>query len=54
MPNDCAHSTNELNQMPYSGAKWRAVVQSMIGQELKTLFEVPRDLPKEMFSLLMR
>ncbi len=54
MPNDCARSTNELKQMPYSGAKWRAVVQTKIGQELKTLFEVPQDLPQEMLSLLMR
>ena len=54
MLNDCARSTNELNQMPYSGTKLRVVVQTKIGQELKTLFEVPQDLPQEMLSLLVR
>jgi hypothetical protein len=54
MPDDCASSTNELNQMPYSGAKWRAVMQTKIGQELKTRCEVPQELPQEMLSLLMR
>jgi hypothetical protein len=53
MANECARSSNELNQMPYSGAL-RAAVQTKIGQELQTRFEVPQDLPQEMLSLLIR
>jgi hypothetical protein len=29
-------------------------VRTTIGQELKTLYEAPRDLPHEMTTLLMR
>jgi hypothetical protein len=58
MPIDITHrrfrSNNEPDQLPYSKAAAHRAVRATIGQELKACYEVPRDLPREMTTILMR
>jgi hypothetical protein len=44
-------SSNEL--LPYTKVAANRAVRTTIGQELKALYEAPRDLPHEMTTLLM-
>ena len=57
MPVDVAHrrfrSRDESDPLPYSKAAAHRAVRTTIGQELKVQYEVPRDLPREMATLLM-
>jgi hypothetical protein len=48
----CLRSSNE--SLPYTKVAAHRAVRTTIGQELKTLYEAPRDLPHEMTTLLMR
>ena len=45
-------STNEL--LPYTKVAAHRAVRTTIGQELKALYEAPRDVPYEMTTFLMR
>jgi len=48
-------SDDKSDQLPYSKAKSRFVVQTEIGEELlKACYEVPHELPPEMLALLMQ
>ena len=47
-------STYESDNVPWSKAVARRAVRTMIGQELRARYEVPRDLPHEMLTLLMQ
>jgi hypothetical protein len=47
-------SGDEPDQLPYSKAAAHRAARSTIGQELKARYEVPRDLPHEISTLLMR
>jgi len=47
-------SSYESNNVPWSKAVARRATRTTIGQELKALYEAPRDLPHEMTTLLMR
>jgi len=44
-------SRNE--SLPYTEVTAHRAVRTTIGQELKALYEAPRDLPHEMTTLLM-
>ena len=44
-------SSNEL--LPYTKVAANRAVRTTIGQELKALYEAPRDLPHEMTTFLM-
>ena len=46
-------SSDELDQLPYTKTAAHRAVRATIGQELKALYEAPRDLPHEMTTLLM-
>ena len=46
-------SSDELDQLPYATAAAHRAVRATIGQELKAYYEVARDLPCEMTTLLM-
>jgi hypothetical protein len=56
MPVDVAHrcfrSRDESDRLPYTKAAAHRAVRTAIGQELKACCEVPRDLPREMTTLL--
>jgi hypothetical protein len=39
--------------LPYTKVAAHRAVRTTIGQELKALYEAPRDLPHEMATLLM-
>jgi hypothetical protein len=39
--------------VPWSKAVARRATRTTIGQELKTLYQVPQDLPQGMLTLLM-
>jgi hypothetical protein len=58
MPIDVTHhrfrSRDESDQLPYSKTAAHRAVRTRIGQELKAQYEVPRDLPHEMTTMLMR
>jgi hypothetical protein len=58
MPVDFTHrrcrSSDESDQLPYSKTAAQRAVRTMIGRELKARYEVPRDLPHEISTLLMR
>jgi hypothetical protein len=43
----------ESHQLPYAKIAAHRAVCTTIGQELKALYEAPRDLPHEMATLLM-
>jgi hypothetical protein len=47
-------SGDTSDQLPYSKAAVHRALRTMIGQELKACYEVPRDLPHEISTLLMR
>jgi len=57
MPVDVTHRRPRLNdkadRLPYTKAAAHRAVRTTIGQELKALYEAPRDLPNEMATLLM-
>ena len=57
MPIDATHrrrrSSDESDQLPYAKAAAHRAVRTTIGHELKAHYEVPRDLPHEMTTLLM-
>ena len=57
MPIDATYrrrrSSDESNQLPYAKIAAHRAVRTTIGQELKALYEAPRDLPQEMTTLLM-
>jgi hypothetical protein len=57
MPVDVTHhrsrSSDESDQLPYSKTAAHRALRTTIGQELKALYEAPRDLPHEMATLLM-
>ena len=57
MPADVTHRRPRLNdktdRLPYTKAAAHRAVRTTIGQELKALYEAPRDLPHEMATLLM-
>jgi hypothetical protein len=57
MPVDVTHRrfrlSDESDQQPYSKAAAHRAVRTTIGQELKARYEVPRDLPHEMTTILM-
>jgi hypothetical protein len=40
--------------LPYTKVAAHRAVRTTIGQELKALYEAPRDVPYEMTTLLMR
>jgi hypothetical protein len=44
----------ELHKSPYWKAVIRSAAQTAIGDELRALCEVPQDLPRGMFMLLMQ
>jgi hypothetical protein len=58
MPVDVTHRRPRLNdktdRLPYTKAAAHRPVRTTIGQELKALYEAPRDLPHEMATLLIR
>ena len=57
MPNDTHRrfrSRDESDRLPYSKAAAYRALGTAIGQELKARYEVPQDLPQEIFTLLMR
>jgi hypothetical protein len=58
MPVDVAHrrfrSRDESNRLPYTKAAAHRAARTAIGQELKARYEVPREMPHEMLTLLMR
>jgi hypothetical protein len=47
-------SSYRSEKLPYSKAAAHRAVRTTIGQELKARYEVPRDLPHEMATILMR
>jgi hypothetical protein len=51
---DHPQSHDKLDQLPYSKAKSRFVMQTKIGEELQACYEVPHGLPPEMLALLMQ
>jgi hypothetical protein len=57
MPIDVAHrrfrSRDESDRLPYTKAAAHRAVRTTIGQELKARYEVPRESPHEMVTLLM-
>ena len=57
MPIEVTHhrfrSSDKSDQPPYSKTAAHRAVCTTIGQELKALYEAPRDLPHEMATLLM-
>ena len=57
MPIEVTHhrfrSSDESDQPPYSKTAAHRAVCTTIGQELKALYEAPRDLPHEMATFLM-
>ena len=46
-------SSDELDQLPYSKVAAHRAVRATIGQELTAYYEVARDLPHEIATLLM-
>ena len=46
-------SSDESDQLPYAKAAAHRAVRATIGQELKAYYEVARDLPCEISTLLM-
>jgi hypothetical protein len=58
MPVDVTHrrprSNDKSDRLPYTKAAAHRAVRTTIGQELKARYEVPRDLPHEMITLLTR
>jgi hypothetical protein len=46
-------SSEESRQLPYAKTAARRGVRTSIGQELRAYYEVPRDLPHEISTLLM-
>ena len=46
-------SSYELDRLPYTKAAAHRAVRTTIGQKLKARYEIPRDLPHEMLTLLM-
>ena len=57
MPVDVTHRRPRLNdkadRLPYTKAAAHRAVRTTIGQELKALYEAPRDLPHEMATLFV-
>jgi len=57
MPVDVTHRRPRLNdkadRLPYTKAAAHRAVRTTIGQELKAYYEVARDLPCEISTLLM-
>jgi hypothetical protein len=51
---DHPRSDDKSDQLPYSKAKSRFVMQTKIGEDLKSCYEVPHELPPEMLALLMQ
>jgi hypothetical protein len=47
-------SSYESDNVPWSKAVTSRAVRTMIGQELRTRYEVPQDLPHEMLTLLLQ
>ena len=47
-------SSYESDNVPWSKAVARRAVRTMIGQELRSRYEVPQDMPHEMLTLLMQ
>jgi hypothetical protein len=46
-------SSDESDQLPYAKTAAHRAVRTTIGQELKAYYEVSRDLPYEISTLLM-
>jgi len=46
-------SSYESDNMPWSKAVARRNIRTTIGQELRALFKVPQDSPRELLQLLM-
>ena len=57
MPIDVTQRRPRLNdkkdRLPYTKIAAHRAVRTTIGQELKTRYEAPEDLPHEMIALLM-
>ena len=51
---DHPRSDDDSDQLPYSKAKSRFVMQTKIGEELKACYEVPHELPPGMLALVMQ
>jgi len=47
-------SSYESDNVPWSKAVARRATRTTIGQELKALYQVPRDVPQGMLTLLMQ
>jgi len=47
-------SSHESDNVPWSKAVARRATLTTIGQELKALYQVPRDVPQGMLRLLMQ
>jgi hypothetical protein len=47
-------SSHESDNVPWSKAVARRATRTTIGQELKALYQVPRDVPQGMLRLLMQ
>jgi hypothetical protein len=47
-------SSYESDNVPWSKRAAQRVMRTTIGQELKTLYQVPQDLPQTILTLLMQ
>jgi hypothetical protein len=54
MMTDRLRSSYERDWSPYTKRTGRSAVLSAIGQSLNSSYEVPQELPREMFALLER
>jgi len=54
MPGHRPRTSYESDTLPYAKTTAHRVVRITIGQELIARYEVPQDLPHEMFTLLMQ
>jgi len=54
MADQCPRSSYDSDNVPWSKAVARRATRTTIGQELKALYQVPRDVPQGMLTLLMQ
>jgi len=47
-------SSYESDNVPWSKAVARRAVRTMIGQELRARYQIPKDLPHEILTLLIQ
>jgi hypothetical protein len=54
MADDRPRSSYESDNVPWSKAVARRTMRATIGQELKTHYQAPQDLPREMLQILLQ